>query len=236
MTHEELKALVPAYSLGAVTDAESAEIERHIRSCTDCAAEARSFARVAESVAFSVTPEDPPAGFVERTMEAAEASGAASAPARSGWRKWWVPAFVAATAIAVIVSAVTLIGSMSNADRQKQVVATLSRFDGIALSGGRFGGIGRLAPTDEGSTFAVAGLEPAPEGKTYELWVMRGGDCPSPDPSNCEVQAAGTFEVTDRSALLNVDQRVGDWEIVAVTLEEEEVDYPTTDPIMSSTS
>jgi hypothetical protein len=235
MTHEELKALVPAYSLGAVSDAESTEIESHLRGCPECAAEARSFAGTVESVAFSVTPEELPAGFVERTMEAAVWSDPAVVPAAGGWRRWWVVAFAAAASVAVIVTAVTLIGSTSTADRRKQVVATLSRNDGLALRG-TTGVIGRLVPTEDGSTFAVAGLERAPEGKTYELWVMRGKDCPSPDAALCEVEPVATFDVTDRVALLDVQQSVDDWEIAAVTVEEKRVDYPTTEPIMSSTS
>ncbi|MBW3595512.1 MAG: anti-sigma factor, partial [Actinobacteria bacterium] len=86
-----------------------------------------------------------------------------------------------------------------------------------------------------GSRFAIAGVDEAPEGKTYQLWLMRGPACPSVEPAECELVSAGTFDAEDGVALVELERSAGDWEDAAVTVEPEEgSDVPTTDPFVDS--
>ena len=234
MTHDELKMLVPAYSIGALPDDEAAELTLHLRGCDECTAELESFAGVSTAMAMSAPPEPLPAGFIDRVV--AEATGEER---RVGGRsrRWWSIAVASASAVAIVVMAFVVVTTRSNSDIQKDVLAVLSRDDGLALHGDRdLTGLARIVPSDDGSTFAATNLEPAPKGHVYELWVMRGTDCPSTDPASCEVRGVGTFEVEDRIALLDIDESISDWDIAAVTVEEKKVDFPTTDPVLISSS
>ena len=65
-------------------------------------------------------------------------------------------------------------------------------------------------------------LDPAPEGRTYEAWVIEGK---TPKP-------AGLFEGDDRRDLVLLDRKVPANAVVAVTVEDDGgVDAPTGKPI-----
>ncbi|HXH82165.1 MAG TPA: anti-sigma factor, partial [Candidatus Tectomicrobia bacterium] len=86
-------------------------------------------------------------------------------------------------------------------------------------------GDGKLVVAPDGRAVIVLdGLAPAPAGKTYELWVIRGT---TPQP-------AGVFAGGGRS-VVPVERRVGKDVVVAVTLERAGgVDAPTTTPLAAS--
>jgi hypothetical protein len=106
----------------------------------------------------------------------------------------------------------------------------LASAEGISLTGDD-DVIGRVSGTE----FAVAGIDSAPEGKTYQLWLMRGEGCPSDDPAECDLVSAGTFDTEEGVALVELDESAGDWQDAAVTIEDEDgVEFPTTDPILHS--
>ncbi|HXG77170.1 MAG TPA: anti-sigma factor, partial [Gaiellaceae bacterium] len=90
----------------------------------------------------------------------------------------------------------------------------------VALAAGR----GRLVVAPDGrAVLLVAGLAPAPPGKTYELWVIENGR-PSP---------AGLFE--GGAPLVLVEGTVDDGDVVAVTIEEAGgAEQPTTKPVVAS--
>lgn len=235
MTHDELKALLPAYSLQALPEDEAALVEAHLEGCPECSLEADGLGDLAESLALAVTPQAPPAGFADRVVERAT-GGTAPERSHGSRRRWWAVAIATVVIAAVVAGAVELVTTTSSANRLKTAVATLSRNDGMALEGDD-GVVARMVGDEDGSTFAVAGLDPAAEGKTYELWLMRGNDCPSTDPSACEIAPAGTFDIEDRVGLLEIDDDVSRWDIVAVTVERDGgVDAPTGDPILISSS
>ena len=92
---------VGAYALGALDPAERADVERHLRECPACAAEAGEFAAIPPLLAL-VPPEDldaepiqPSAGLFER-VAAAAAAEQRTAQRRSTRGRWLVAAVVAA--------------------------------------------------------------------------------------------------------------------------------------------
>ena len=87
-------------------------------------------------------------------------------------------------------------------------------------------GDGRLVVGPEGEAVLVLdGMDPAPAGKTYELWIIEG-DTP---------QRAGLFPGRDGTDVVPVDGTVAEGDIVAVTIEDAAgVDAPTTTPIVAS--
>ena len=69
------------------------------------------------------------------------------------------------------------------------------------------------------------GIDPAPSGKTYELWVSEGG---APVP-------AGLFDGAAPRDVVPLEKPVGPGSVVLVTVEQAGgVDAPTSNPIVAS--
>ena len=77
------------------------------------------------------------------------------------------------------------------------------------------------------AALVVAGLAPAPEGKTYEAWVIEGK---KPRP-------AGLFDAGEGRTVVGLERAVPEGAIVAVTLEDEGgVDEPTGTPLFTAST
>jgi len=95
----------------------------------------------------------------------------------------------------------------------------------VALQAGR----GKLVVDPEGQAVLVLdGLDPAPAGKTYEMWIAPGGDIG-------QASRAGVFPGRDGAEIEGLDGVVRAGDVVAVTVEKAGgVDAPTTSPIVAS--
>ena len=85
---------------------------------------------------------------------------------------------------------------------------------------------GRLVVGEDGSAVLVlSSMEPAPNGKTYEVWVANAG----------VPVRAGVFDGAGERDVVPVGQTVADGSVVMVTVEDDGgVDAPTSDPIVVS--
>ena len=237
MQHDEIRDLLAAYALGSVSRDERAEIGRHLATCDACRIEVADFEAVTGALALSVGPVEPPAGFTDRVVEAAvrerRASTPAHAPDTATSPRWWGRLGLLATAAviaALLVAGATVLETRRDSQRREDALALLATGEGIALTGD-----GDVIGRASGTEFAIAGIDPAPEGKTYQLWLMRGDGCPSDDPAECELVSAGTFDTEDGIALLELEEPAGEWEDAAVTVEDDEgADFPTSDPFVHS--
>ena len=233
MQHEEIRDLLAAYALGAVLEDERRAIEAHLRDCESCTTELRGYESTTTALATAVDESPLPPGFKEGILTRAIGEPEAAPEPRPDRRRRWLPAFAlggAALLAALVAISATVLESRDDAARQRRVLSLLASSDGISLAG-EGDVIGRVA----GDEFALAGVEPAPEGKTYQLWLMRGDACPSADPAECELVSAGTFDTEDGVALLELDEDAGRWEDAAVTVEADDgADFPTTDPFVHS--
>ena len=108
--------------------------------------------------------------------------------------------------------------------RQQVATAVLSDPDARAVD--LETGDGRLVVGDDGSAVLVlSSMEPAPDGKTYEVWVANDG----------VPVRAGLFDGAGERDVVPVEQTVGDGSVVMVTVENDGgVDAPTSDPIVVS--
>jgi RNA polymerase sigma factor (sigma-70 family) len=90
-------------------------------------------------------------------------------------------------------------------------------------------GQGRLVVDPRGQAVLVLdGLDPAPTGKTYEMWIVPGGDIEL-------ANRAGLFPGRDGAEIEGLDGMVRNGDVVAVTVEKAGgVDAPTTAPIVAS--
>ena len=231
MRHGEIKDLLAAYALGSVSSDERGEIDRHLSSCDECRAEVADYEAVTGSLALAVEPVQPPPGFTERVVAAAVGDRPTPATQRTA-RRWGRLGIVAGAVLiaALVVIGATVLESRQDSQRREEVLALLATGGGISLTGND-DVIGRVA----GDEFAIAGVESAPDGKTYQLWLMRGDGCPSDDPAECELVSAGTFDTEDGVALVELTEPSEEWEDAAVTIEEEEgAEFPTTEPFVDS--
>ena len=92
----------------------------------------------------------------------------------------------------------------------------------VALQAGQ----GQLVVDPQGQAVLVLhGLDPAPSGKTYEMWIVQGGT----------PVRAGLFSGRDGADIVPVDGTVNGGNSVAVTVERAGgVNAPTTPPIVAS--
>jgi anti-sigma-K factor RskA len=97
----------------------------------------------------------------------------------------------------------------------------------VALQAGE----GRLVVDGDGrAVLVVDGLDPAPRGMTYELWIVPGGDIAAASP-------AGLFPGRDGTDVVGLDGVVEDGDVVAVTVEQAGgAERPTSAPIVASES
>jgi anti-sigma-K factor RskA len=224
-SHEEIKALVGAYVLGAVPEDEQPTIRAHLLTCEECMAEADSYSSTTSDLALAVEPVELPAGFEDRVMAVIADERTASAPPRSALRaRWFGWAFGVAVLLVAIGFGAAYVQTQSDLDRERRVVSALLRSDaGMELDGD---GVAAMIPTREGSVFVAEGLADPPDGHTYQLWLIEGTDPVS----------AGTFDVREGRVVIEMDQSLEGFDGAAVTVEPAGGSpEPTTDPVVQTT-
>jgi anti-sigma-K factor RskA len=127
MTHEELRELTGAYSLGVLGEPERRELEAHLATCTTCAEELRGFRAVAQGLALAVEQHDPPAGLRERVLAVAGAQQGRVMPpapqASSSPGVLWLAVAASIAAIALGLYAMALRSRVSALDEQLRAVS-----------------------------------------------------------------------------------------------------------------
>lgn len=210
---EELHDLVAPYALNALDDQERAQFERHLAGCEDCQAQLAELQEAAAALAFAETREPPPE-LRERILEAAHENGKVIAFPR---RRWVFPATVAtaaAAAIAAIAVGVWATSLSRDLDRERSAKESYARAVQLLGGGAQVTPLadaegGLLVAPDGEAALVVCGLEPAPEGRTYEAWVIEN-EMPRP---------AGLFRGGSGCPPVLLERNVPRGAQVAVTLE-----------------
>lgn len=225
--------LTAGYALDALDPDERREYEAHLADCERCREELASFWQTTEGLAVAASGPAPSPGLRDRILAVARAEPQVVVPFEPRRRRT-VPVLAAAVAAAAVVAlsvglwAARLSGDLDDArsalERERAAAAVLVDPDSrtVALHAGE----GRLVVGPEGEAVLVLdGVDPAPAGKTYELWIIEG-DTP---------QRAGLFPGRDGTDVVGVDGTVEEGDVVAVTIEDAGgVDAPTTTPIVAS--
>jgi anti-sigma-K factor RskA len=225
--------LTAGYALDALEPDERAAYEDHLVGCERCRDELASFRAVTSSLALASTGPEPSPELRERILAGARAERQNVVPFRRpravtpSRALGAVAAAAAVVAVALGAWAVSLHGRLGDAnDRLAAEQSSLSIVsDPGAKSVSLAKGDGRLVVSPGGSAVMVVdGLAPAPSGRTYEVWVIRG----------TTPKRAGLFHGGGRS-VVRVDGTVGKDAVVAVTLERKGgVNAPTTTPLVAS--
>jgi anti-sigma factor RsiW len=225
MERDTVHALTAAYALDALDDVEEREYEEHLRGCEQCRAELAAFSEAATSLAYAVDGPAPSAGLRDRILETARAERANVVPLRPRRAVSYALGGLAAAAAVVAIGLGLWANSLSD-DLDRTTAISDIVFDPNARSVPLEGARGRLivSPTGE-AVLAVSGLEEAPSGKTYEIWVA-GDGAPLP---------AGVFDGENARDVVRVREPVRPGMSVLVTIEQAGgVDAPTSAPLLSA--
>jgi anti-sigma-K factor RskA len=223
--------LTAAYALDALEGEERSRYEAHLATCTPCREELQSFWRVTGSLAHGAGGPPPPPALRARILAEAKRDRPNVVPLR---RRIALPAAASFAAVAAVAALGLGLwgaslsselddvrGQLSGNEEALAIVADpearqvpLSGADGRVV----IGSTGRAA-------LVLSGVEPAPAGKTYEIWVIEDGTA----------QPAGLFDGADPRTVVAVTRPVPDDAVVAVTLENEGgADAPTGEPLFST--
>ena len=196
--------LTAAYALDALDPEEAAAYERHLSQCEECREQLAELNETAAALAFGAVAPAPPERLRASILDAAAAERSNVVPLL---RRRWVGRGLAVAAAAVACVVVGLAVSLSQSSTTHFATMSVSRdVSGVTI-------------------MHVTGLPAAPDGKTYEAWVIPPGHSPRP-----AALFPGGVSMTSR-----LPGRVPQGAIVAVTVERAGgAKKPTTTPILST--
>jgi anti-sigma-K factor RskA len=214
-------ALVASYALHALDDAEGRSFEQHLAACERCREELAGLREAAASLAYGATGPAPPPELKARILAQArgEREKVASLPGR---RRSWTAPLAAAAAIAASVAIGLGVWTATRPGEGDALSAVLSQ-PGAKLV--PLGSRGAVALAPNGDAALALTVPPAPSGRTYEAWVIRGD----------KARPAGIFRGRDGTTVVQIDRRVPRGSVIAVTLERAGgVDQPTQKPLAAT--
>ena len=216
MEDELMHDFVAAYALDALEGDERRSFEAHLATCDACRDELARLSTPVLSLAYGAPPAELPPSLRGRVLAAATAERPNVVPLRPRWAFPALAAAVAASAAAVGLG-IWAASEHSRSGGTQEALTTVPLHGApgsLVLSGGR-----RAA-------LVVAGLAPAPAGKTYEAWVMVGKTA---RPAGLFASRSGTV------AVVRLTRPVPAGAKVAVTLERAGgVPQPTAQPLLTS--
>jgi anti-sigma-K factor RskA len=251
VSHEPYETLAAVYAVGALDGDDLAQFEAHLPTCAECRAAVRDAHDTLARAMMSGPPQAPPAEAREALVRRVNRGRTD----RRTWLRWAAGTAVAAAAAAgfvgtwVAVRYEARLGQMARetaAVRERLAKNEAALREQVALYRGAVellrdpatrvvdlrgqgpapGASGRMIWNDAGGgQLFVAGLPPAPAGKTYELWTIAGK---TPRP-------AGLFGVDDggRGAhRVPPEAAGGAAQVFAVTLEPEGGTPAPTGPVV----
>lgn len=216
--HDEVKSLLGAYALDAVSPLEQVRIERHLRTCEACATEARVLGGAAAQLAVLAGEEDLPPGLVDSIVEALP--GGAS---MTVLRPFLLVAAVAAAAlIALSAMGGVYLRERSEHRRVMAIVAEaelVQRFEPVEGLQAH----GTIYVTDDHALVILDGVPELEPDRTYQVWAIHDGQALSMDV----IPAGGR--------IVRIVEWDGRGERFAVTVEPAGgSESPTSDPILIS--
>jgi anti-sigma-K factor RskA len=233
MEPKRVDELIAGYALDALSEEDERELEEYLRRSPEGREQLAALQETATALAFGVEAPAPSPALRERILEQTRATEQPSnvVPLR---RRVLVPALAATAAVAAGVAIGLGIWSAdlsSSLDDERAVAAEQSDILGLFAEPGSStygvdGANGTLVVSSGGQGgLVLTGFEQAPDGKTYQAWVIEGETPVS----------AGLFAGGGSQTVVPLTEPVPAGAIVAVTVEPAGgVDAPTSDPVLAA--
>jgi anti-sigma factor RsiW len=229
--------LTAGYALDALDSEERSAYEAHLPACEHCQQELASFWTTTEALAVAASGPEPSPALRERILADVRAEPPQNVLPFEPRRRRVAPVLGAVAAVAAVVALGIGLWASDLSSQLDETRAALERqeaaaeilVDPAAQSVALQAGTGRLVVDADGQAVLVLdGLDPAPAGKTYEMWIVPGGDINA-------ANRAGLFPGSDGTEIVGLEGTVTPGDVVAVTIESAGgVDAPTTQPIVAS--
>lgn len=230
----EAHELIAGYALDALSPDDRARAKELLERSEEAREELRAFSETTAAMATAAASASPRPELRARILDAARTEGQTVVSLDAKRRSLVVPTLVAAAALAACAALALGVWGLSVSsdlddsraalEHSRAAAAVLSDPEArtVALEEGE----GRLVVRGGGEAVLVLdAIEPAPAGKTYELWVL-DGETP---------KRAGLFPGGEGRDVVPVEGTVGPGAQVLVTVEREGgVDAPTTAPVVAS--
>jgi anti-sigma-K factor RskA len=233
---ERFDDLKEAYALGALPEPDRRWFDAYLSDHPELASEVDELLAAANLLAFIPEDQEPPPSLRKNLMERIEAdSPRHTGPMRErrrlldGLSRWARP-LAAAAAVLVVVGGL----SAWNVSLQNENQALREDYESLQGQVEERQTYPLEGPAGEGEVVALEGdrgvlvargLEPPPEGRVYEAWVLRDG---VPEP-------AGLFEPEDGTTAAPIEGSLRGADAVAVTIEPEGGSpMPTGDVVLSA--
>ena len=227
--------LTAGYALDALDPEQRREYEAHLSTCAHCQDELASFWETTEALAVAASGPEPSPELRERILAEVRTEPPQVVVPFEPRRRRAVPVLAAAAAIAAVVALGVGVWASDLSSQLDETRAALDRARGCpgprrsrCTIGLAAGGRGPAGGESAGRRCSFCTASTAPAGKTYEMWIVPGGDITS-------ANRAGLFSGRVGSEIERLDGTVGVGDVVAVTIETAGgVDAPTTAPIIAS--
>jgi len=231
--HEELRELLPAHALDALSPEEMREVEVHLLNCEECQRDLVQLRETAGILAEGVTPANPPLALREKILEAVHAR-----PQVIVLPRLWALGFATvAVALVVVLAGISLTLDHRLAElttrlaSQQQVLALLT--DPSAKTAALTGSVQANVrfvydPQRQQGALVVIDLRDPGTDLVYQLWLVAGK----------EPQNAGVFRpVPDRPIFVPVVADFSRYQAVAISVEHGPTgaQRPTRPPILVGT-
>jgi anti-sigma factor RsiW len=210
--------LVAAYALDALDDSERREFEEHLATCDQCSEELESLRDAATALAYVPEGPAPPPALRERLLDRVHEERASKVvPLRRRVALPAVATFAVVAAAAAIVLAVWGSGLSNSLSTKDTALGVLSNHASTRTA---LGASSEAVVAPDGRAVVVSGLSRAPNGKTYELWVIDGKS----------VNPAGLFDRATSGSPVLLARRVPAGAQIGLSIERAggRTDHPTT--------
>lgn len=239
MTHDDLRELLPAYALDALTPEEAREVEAHLTTCEACPDELRVLRGVAAELGGAVAEAVPPAGLRAAVLEAIRPQAAERPRARliAFPRGWAVGLAAAAAAVVVALAGIGVSLDRRLAALQERLAAQEAALALLTSPAAKTAVLAGTVPAnvrlvyDPGrgqGALVVADLRDPGVEFVYQIWLI-GGE---------EPVSAGIFRPTPgRPVIVPLATDFLRYRLVAISVERAPrgAPQPTTTPILSGT-
>ncbi len=211
--------LTAGYALDALDADERAAYEAHLATCESCQQELASFWETTSALAVAASGPAPSPSLRERILSDVRAEPPQNVIPIEAHRRRIAPALGAVAAVAAVVAlALGLWGSSLSGDLdetraalERERMASAIVADPTSRTVDLAAGTGRLVVGADGrAALVLADLGPAPDGRTYQAWIIEGDNPIS----------AGIFPGEEGLDVVLVDGDVAEGEVVAVTVEQ----------------